>query len=243
MLQPERTTTDTLLGGRVQLEQPETGYRAAIDSVFLAAAVPIESGETALELGLGVGSASLCLLARVPGITVQGIEHDARMAELAQRNAALNGVIEKLAVICGDITARLEHAPFDHVFCNPPFHDTAAHGEGASSSHMPAEHIRLWIRTAARNLKPRGQLTLIHRADALANILNALGDEFFGAIRIMPVSSYANESAKRVLVSAVKDRKTPLELLPPLIVHNDQGGYTDRSENILRQAAPLPMKG
>ena len=46
---------NSLLDGRVRLRQPLDGYRAAIDPVFLAAAVTAESGERLLDLGCGVG--------------------------------------------------------------------------------------------------------------------------------------------------------------------------------------------
>ncbi len=57
---------DALLDGRLRLCQPAAGYRAAIDPVFLAAAVPGEAGSRVLDLGCGVGAAALCLLTRVP---------------------------------------------------------------------------------------------------------------------------------------------------------------------------------
>jgi tRNA1(Val) A37 N6-methylase TrmN6 len=45
------TTQDLLLGGRVRLEQPAEGLRAAIDAVLLAAAIPARAPEAVLELG------------------------------------------------------------------------------------------------------------------------------------------------------------------------------------------------
>ncbi len=68
------TSVDGLLDGRVRLRQPLAGYRAAIDPVFLAAAVPAEPSESLLDLGCGAGAAALCLLARVPGTRVTGLE-------------------------------------------------------------------------------------------------------------------------------------------------------------------------
>ncbi|MBF0393554.1 MAG: methyltransferase, partial [Alphaproteobacteria bacterium] len=59
-------TDDTLLDGRVRLRQPTHGYRAAIDPVFLAAAVPAGAGQRVLDAGCGAGAALLCLCARVP---------------------------------------------------------------------------------------------------------------------------------------------------------------------------------
>ena len=46
----ETSSTDRLLGGRVVLRQPRSGYRAAIDPVLLAAAVPATRGAV-LDVG------------------------------------------------------------------------------------------------------------------------------------------------------------------------------------------------
>ena len=56
---------DSLLGGQVALWQPADGYRVAIDTVLLAAAVRVGPGARVLELGSGVGAASLCVANRV----------------------------------------------------------------------------------------------------------------------------------------------------------------------------------
>ncbi|MDD2325451.1 MAG: methyltransferase, partial [Alphaproteobacteria bacterium] len=68
------TTVDTLLGKRFEVEQPAEGYRIAVDTLLLAAAVPARGGERVLELGCGVGGAMLALAARVPDVAITGIE-------------------------------------------------------------------------------------------------------------------------------------------------------------------------
>jgi tRNA1(Val) A37 N6-methylase TrmN6 len=67
------TTEDFLLGGRVRLEQPAVGLRAAIDAVLLAAAIPARAPEAVLELGCGTGAALLCLAARLPGLALHDV--------------------------------------------------------------------------------------------------------------------------------------------------------------------------
>ena len=63
---PHSLTEDAFLGGKLSILQPEKGYRAGIDAVFLAAAIPCQPGDTVFEAGIGTGVASLCLLARSP---------------------------------------------------------------------------------------------------------------------------------------------------------------------------------
>ncbi|MBL9010312.1 MAG: methyltransferase, partial [Alphaproteobacteria bacterium] len=84
------TTRDAFLGGTLTLVQPASGFRAGVDSVMLAAAVPARAGERVLELGSGAGVAALCLARRVEGVAVTGLEIQADLAALAAENAAAN---------------------------------------------------------------------------------------------------------------------------------------------------------
>src|SRR5690554_4880198 len=96
-------SADTLLGGNVRLLQPQTGYRAAIDPVFLAAAVPAGPGDMVLDVGAGVGAVSLCLAWRERGCQIRGIEPQRDLARLAARNVELNGFVGRIEIMIGDL--------------------------------------------------------------------------------------------------------------------------------------------
>ncbi len=231
---------DFLLGGRVRLHQDLYGYRAGLDAVLLAAAIDPANGVNCLELGTGSGAAALCLLARCVDIKVTGIENDPNMLALARTNILLNDRATVFDLVESDLTsARL--GSFDQVFTNPPFHDSAQHGSGIAASHMPIAELKEWIDSGARQLKSGGVLTLIHRADALSTVLPLFEARQIGAIKIKPVQPRRGVKAKRVIISGIKARKTPLELLDALIVHNEDSTYTDLCETILREAAALPL--
>ena len=120
----EPVTDDRLLGDRVRLRQPRDGYRAAIDPVLLAAAVPALPGQRVLDLGCGAGAVFLCLLAREPDLALTAVERDPAMAELARGNAALNDAAERVTVVTADLAAlpaSWEEGAFDQAATNPPF--------------------------------------------------------------------------------------------------------------------------
>jgi tRNA1(Val) A37 N6-methylase TrmN6 len=246
---PGKHTDDRLLGGRVRLLQPRQGYRAAIDPVLLAAAVPLRPGQTALELGLGGGAAALCLLARVPEGKVLGVERDPAQARLARRNARRNGQEARLTVLEGDaadLGLLKDHPPFDHVFANPPYLDPARHdpptGEGKRRAHVEDEaDLARWIATAHRRLKPRGTLTLIHRADRLDRVLAAL-NKGWGGVTVFPLWPRTANPAKRVIVRAIKGSRAAFALRPGLILH-DAKGYGEAAQAILRDGAALAVGG
>jgi len=88
-------------------------------------------------------------------------------------------------------------------------------------------------------LKPGGTLALIHRAQALAEVLAVLTPRF-GAIRVLPVHPKAGEKAARILITAGRGRRTPLSIAPPLVLHENSGAWTAEADAVLRGAAELP---
>ena len=243
----DTVTADRLLGGRVVLSQPLRGYRAAIDPVLLAAAVPAQAGESVIELGTGTGAAALCLTARVPGVAVTGVEIEPGIAALAGRNALANGVAERFRVVLANVETpgALGTASFDHAMANPPYHEAATHPPSpepakARANTAPATGLAVWIERALARLRPGGSLTLIQRADRLGEILSALGARA-GRIGVLPVQPRADAPASRIIVQAVKGRRTPLVLLPPLVLHEADGRYTAAAERILFDVVPLTL--
>lgn len=244
MAASEGLSEDTLLGGGVRLRQPRHGYRVAIDPVLLAAAAAVEAGETVLDAGLGTGAASLCLLARVPGCRVTGIELQPALAELARENARLNRAA--LEVVTGDLLAPpadLRARSFAHVITNPPFLEP---GEGPASpdpqrmrAHGEADPAA-WLEACLRRLVPGGRLTLIHRADRLDRLLAALAGRA-GSLAVLPLWPAAGEPARRVIVAGRKGTRGPLRLLPGLVLHGAGGGFTPEAEAILRDGARLAL--
>lgn len=241
------TTEDAFLGGRLTLRQPEKGFRAGLDSVMLAAAVPATSGETVLELGSGAGVAALCLARRVPGLRVLGLEIQADLVDLALANAAANQLLEWVLFLNAAVEAPPEGITpnsFDHVMMNPPFFvegtDDAPPGLARATAHIAdPEALARWTKCARIYLKPRGRLTAILPAERLADMLSAL-EKGFGAIEISPLWPRLGSPAKRVLLTARMGSRTPLILKAGLTLHAENAKYTPEAEAILRDGAPFP---
>lgn len=240
---------DHLLGGRVRLRQAVDGYRAGLDAVLLAASIPAMSGERVLDLGCGAGAVSLCLLARVGDCHVTGVEIDHDMAQLAQDNAALNGWEARLSIVAGDISRRglLSDQTFDHIMANPPFHDRRRHRlprlEQRAQALVEGEAgVDKWFAVGLRRVKPGGSLTFILRADRLDEALAALGG-LAGRITVLPVHSHAGKPAIRVIVQAIKERRTPLSLLPALVLFDEKGEQSGAARDILANGARLSLEG
>lgn len=229
-----------VLNKRVRLLQPFDGFRTSLDSVMLAAACPAKEKQSVLDLGCGVGGAGFCVLARVPGVSLTGIDIQRDHIDLAVQNIALNnaqGRAEFTHADARDYTGE----PFDHVICNPPYMEAGAHTPSPRPAKATAHgnfekdlSVKDWIDAAFRNLKSGGSLTIIHRADKIDAIIQGMGKRF-GAIEIIPLWPRAGQDAKRVIIRALKDRKTPAALRAGIILHEENGDYTREADAILRE--------
>lgn len=233
-------TEDALLGGRVRLLQPARGYRVAVDAVLLAAAADAAPAARILDLGAGVGAVGLCLAARLPGCSVVGIEVQAALAALAERNAALNGMSDRLRTLVHDLAEPLpEIGSFDHVVTNPPYlaaavADPSPNPSKALATVESSADLGRWLAVAAAMAKPAGTLLVIHRSDRLEEIVDRLVRLDWGDVTVKRLPP-----AARVLVRARRAAEPVRRESPPLTLHRPDGRYTDEAEAILRHAAPL----
>jgi len=245
------TTDDRLLGGRVRLLQPAKGYRAGMDAALLAAAVDAGPGERVLEAGCGAGAVLFQAAARAPLAKFVGVERDLDALGLAERNVGLNGAEGRVSVRAGDVgrgfagQGFLEpgEPPFDLAVANPPFFDDPnalrAPHPSKTAAWMADAGLDAWTRFLLKAVRVGGRVVMIHRAERLADLLALLGATS-GSFQIRPVHPFADAPAKRVLVRAVKTGKAPLQLLPPLILH-ERGGekHTAEADAIYRGEAEL----
>lgn len=234
-------TEDGLLDGRVRLRQTRAGYRAGLDAALLAAACDAPAGGRVIEAGCGPGGALLAAAVRRPAASFTGVERDPLALALARENIALNGMSDRVEALGGDVGAgfrALGLEPFDAALANPPFFDDPGALRGPApakaAAWMADDGLFAWTAFLMKAAREGGTITVIHRADRLADLLALLGAKC-GSFRIRPVQPFADAPAKRVLVRAVKTGKAPLVLLPPLVMHEREGAkHTARAEAILR---------
>jgi tRNA1(Val) A37 N6-methylase TrmN6 len=252
----EAETPDGFLAGRVHLYQPRGGHKAGLDAAFLQAAIPGEASGHLIDFGAGCGAVALAAAARAPALTVTGIEGEAAMVALADRaladphNAEFAGRVQ---FVEGDVTAGqaahealgLAGQSADWLAMNPPF-ATAGHVRAAPDRLKAAAHVMdaggldAWIRSAAGLLKAKGRLAAIHRADALAELVTALAGRF-GAVQLLPLHPRSGEAASRLVVTAIRDSKAPLCLLPGMVLHEKDGSWTPAAADILHGRKALAL--
>jgi tRNA1(Val) A37 N6-methylase TrmN6 len=247
------TTDDAVLGGRLRLTQMKRGHRVGHDAILLAAAVAARSGDRVVEFGAGVGAAGLAVAVRCPGVEVTLLERDAELAAMAQSNIERNNLGSCARAVMLDVTATMEDfaahgLPFemaDHVLMNPPFNNASRQNVSPDpvrrAAHVAEEGmLKGWIDSAWQLLHPAGTLTLIWRADGLAEVLAVLGGRF-DDLAVLPVHGRAGAAAIRILIRARKGTRGPFVLLPGLMLNDVSGKPTVEAEAVLRNAEALPL--
>jgi len=244
-------TEDAFLGGQLRLRQLKSGHRAGHDAMLLAASTAARPGDRVADFGAGVGAAGLAVAKRVVGIDLVLVEIDAALAGLAGANAIANAIAADVIVLdiesSADAFASVRLAPdsVDVVLMNPPFNDSVRHrvspDRAREIAHVAtAATLENWVHAARRILKSGGALTLIWRADGIAEVLRAL-DRGFGSLQILPVHGDARTPANRILIRATKGGRAPTQIHPALMLNDESGVPNKRVQEILAGKGNLPL--
>jgi tRNA1(Val) A37 N6-methylase TrmN6 len=237
-------TEDLWLGGRLKLVQPKRGHRVGTDAALLVAAAGDARQGRIVDVGAGVGAVGLALAKGSALASADLVEIDPALAELAESNAARNGLQARTRVLRLDALNSSERRAAglaqsaNWVVTNPPFFEAtavrASPDEGRARAHVLLRAgLAEWIQASLAMLAPGGRFLMIHRPEALSVILAAIGTRL-GGLALLPVHPGADASAHRLLVSGVKGSKAPLRLAPALILHGIDGGLTEEADALHR---------
>ena len=232
-------TRDSMLDRTVAIAQPKSGFRVGTDAVFLAASVGMNRGRI-LDLGAGVGGVSLCLATRLNKLQITAVELDPVLVALAQKNVVTNGFDDRLRVLLGDIQALppVLGSSFDHVISNPPYHfstGTRPQNRRRALAHM-GDGLTLddWVKAAMWAARPRGRISFICRADRGGELVNLFVNAGASETLQFPLWPRPMVPAGRVIIQVRKSVMGPGAILPGLVVHNDDGSFTDAASRIMK---------
>lgn len=224
---------DLMRSGRVII-QNENEFCFSMDSVLIAHFPKYKKNARVIDLGTGTGVIPLLIADEVKEICA--VELNSRMAELARRNVELNGLTEKIFVMEGDYRKHREifkAESFDAAIANPPY-TPITNGEAnkisgiARARHEFTATLEDVVTAARYVLKFHGAFYMIHLAARLCEIVDALHRHQMEMKRLRMIQPKAGRDANLIMLEAVVGANVGnLKILPPLIVHNDDGSYTD----------------
>ena len=193
----EKQENFTLLNGRVKMAR--SVYNPTSDAVWLAAYAPSNKNNV-LDVGIGTGGVSLCLLTHFPNLHVTGLDVSTDMLDACKKNMILND--KNFDLLNQDILTWSTTKRFDLVITNPPyFKGTPAH----HNAHHNAD-ITNWIKHCCARVNSNGHICIIVDTLCTDKIIAVLNSKHFGDIQIFPLFG-AKNTAERVIIRAKQGSK------------------------------------
>jgi tRNA1Val (adenine37-N6)-methyltransferase len=227
-------TLDSLFDGRLKLYQSRSGYRFSLDAVLLGHFLRLKQDARVADLGTGSGAVALVLAYRYPRARIIGIEIQPAMVERARRNAALNGLGERVTIVSGDVRrpATLP-APgsFTTVVCNPPYRSPLSGRVSRDPEKRLARHefegaLGDFLRAAYTLLAGRGNLAVVYPAFRAVDVLAAMRAAGLEPKRLRMVHAAPEREASLLLIEGVKGARSALMVEAPLYVYEEPGRYS-----------------
>ena len=237
-LQDGERLDDLMKSGR-KIIQNENEFCFSMDSVLISHFPIFKRRYKVLDLGTGTGVIPLLIADEVQEICA--IELNSRMAETARRNVELNNLSEKIKVLEGDYRRHREifrAESFDLVIANPPYvpvkdgDSNKLHGV-ARARHEFTATLEDVVTAARYVLKFHGVFCMIHLAARLTEIVDTLHRHQFEMKRLQIIQPKFGRDANLIMIEAVVGANAgSLKILPPLVVHENDGAYTSQIKKI-----------
>jgi len=220
--------------GYLVIQDPEK-FCFGVDAVLLSGFAKVKKGEKVIDLGTGTGVIPILLEGRYGGNDYFGIDIQKESVEMAKRSVELNSLSDKIKIMECDIKNISLHfrlSDFDVVVSNPPYMIAGGGIINKFDSKAIARHEVLCnledvISAASKLLKFGGRFYMIHRPHRLVDIFVLLRKYNIEPKVIRFIHSYYDREPNMVLIEGSRGGKAMLKVLPPLVIYDETGNYTD----------------
>lgn len=236
-----KVINDLLDYNGMKIVQDNDFFNFSLDSVLLPNFVTITK-KTKKILDLGTGNAPIpMILSTRTNAEIYGIEIQKEIYQLAKESLAINGLEKRIKLINDDMKNLKNYFPFnsfDLILSNPPYFKL---NEKSNKNDIPqktiARHeekitLKEIIELAKKFLDNNGRFALIHRTDRLIEIIELLRKNNIEPKKIQLIYPKNNTESNMVLIEGRKNGNSGLKILPPIVVHNENGEYTQTIKKI-----------
>jgi len=230
---------DDLLTHHLKIIQSREVFAFSMDAVLLAHFATIPRKGKIVDLCSGNGVIPLLMSIHTKG-KIYGVEIQERLVNMAERSIQLNQLTDQIQMIHGDLKEspdQLGRENFDLVTVNPPYLPLSGQDQNLNPYVAIARHeifttLEEVIETSNQLLKVGGRLSMVHRPARLVDIITFLREVKLEPKKIRFVHPNKEKEANMVLIEAIKHGGKELHVLPPLVVYDEKGNYTDEIYHI-----------
>lgn len=226
---------DALFDGALKLFQSRRGYRFSLDALLLAYFATLKRNDRVIDLGTGNGVIPLVLARLHPAVVIDAVEYQSGMVERAARNFKLNQLDGRISLGRGDVRAAGSIGSaesFDVVVCNPPYRRASSGRMSFNDEKQIARHeihgeLGDFVSAGAFLLRAKGRMALIYLANRAVDLLSSMRLARLEPKRLRMVHSFTDSEASLILVEGVKQGRSGVKILPPLIVYRQGKEYSE----------------
>lgn len=214
--------------------QDDNSFLFSLDSVLLANFVSIRlSDKKIIDLCSGNAPIPMLLSFRTKA-SIYGVEIQKEIYNMGLESILENGMDKQITFINDDVNNLFNYdycEKFDVVVCNPPYFKYQKgslinnNDKKTIARHEVLVKLEDIIMVSKYLLKTGGTFALVHRPSRFMEILFLMKKYNIEPKRVRFVYPKKDKEANMVLIEGVKNGKSDMKVLPPLIVYDEAGNY------------------
>lgn len=219
----------------LKIVQDNKYFNFSLDSVLLPNFVTINKNvKNIMDLGTGNAPIPLILSTRTKA-KIHGIELQKEIYDLAVETLKINSLENSINLINDNIKNLgnyFEERFFDIIISNPPYFKmdefSNINNEEIKTIARHEKEITLEeiVENSSKYVKDYGIVALVHRVDRLIEIVTLFKENNIEPKKIRFIYPKENKESNLVLIEGVKRGKSGLKVMPPLIIHEENGEYS-----------------
>jgi len=230
-----KVVNDLLGYKNLKIIQDSDYFCFSLDSVLLARFVTINKRcKKIIDLGCGNAPMPLIISTRT-NAKIEGIEIQKEISDIAIESVNINTLSNQIEIKNEDIRnirKFYESDICDTIVCNPPYfkyyEKTYQNKNNVKSNARHENTITLEeiVLTAKKILKNNGNIAVVLCTERFLELVNLLEKNNIRVKKIQFVHPKNSKESNVVLVEGVKNGKPGVKVLPPVIVHDNDGKYS-----------------
>jgi len=229
---------DHLINRGLKIIQSREVFSFSMDAVLLAHFANVPKQGRLIDLCTGTGVIPLLLSGRTKGKII-GVEIQEKLWDMANRSVMINDLHDQIEIIEADLKnmpSLFGDGSFDYLTCNPPYMpsggDQNLNPYIAIARHEIMCTLEDVVSVSHRLVRSGGKIALVHRPSRLVDLLTLMRQYRIEPKRIRFVHPRHGQEANMVLVEGIRDGGREMKIMPPLIVYNEKGEYTEEMKAI-----------